>query len=146
MDQLPIIVALVVGAFFVFSYLKRHRSPAALERAAKAISSGGTMIDVRTPEEFRTGHWQGAVNIPVADLADDFDQLPGRERPVIVYCRTGSRSSVAARILKNAGFSQVMDLGPIGNTEKLPVVEVKNERRIPSGKSMKKRRHARARA
>ena len=71
---------------------------------------GVQVVDVRTPGEFAEGHIPGAVNIDVRGA--DFDRrirTLDRDRPVAVYCRSGSRSKVAASTLSEAGF-KVFDL------------------------------------
>ncbi len=73
------------------------------------------IVDVRTDDEFNARHLDGAVNIPVDELDKRLGELPDKKRPVIVYCKSGSRSAKAAAILKAAGFTQVHDLGGIGN-------------------------------
>ena len=70
------------------------------------------LIDVRTTEEFASGHIQGAVNIPVEELPQRLGEVP-QESPIVVYCRTGNRSAMAAQILVNAGYGPVFDLGGI---------------------------------
>lgn len=70
------------------------------------------LIDVRTPEEFRAGHIPGAVNISLQSLPERMATLP-KDQPLIVYCRSGARSSNAAQMLTRAGFEQVSDLGGI---------------------------------
>ena len=75
-------------------------------------SQAGFLIDVRTPEEFATGHIPGSINIPVNELASRLTEVP-QDQPVIVYCRSGNRSATAARILVDAGFGPVYDLGGI---------------------------------
>lgn len=69
------------------------------------------VLDVRTPGEFAQGHLQGAVLIPIQDLQRRLAELaPHKEEPVFVYCRTGNRSTVAARLMLDAGFEQVINL------------------------------------
>ena len=70
------------------------------------------LIDVRTPEEFASGHIQNAVNISVETLQARLDEVPGGT-PVVVYCRSGNRSASAAQILTENGYQQVYDLGGI---------------------------------
>ena len=70
------------------------------------------LIDVRTPEEFASGHIQNAVNISVETLPARLDEVPGGT-PVVVYCRSGNRSASAAQILTENGYQQVYDLGGI---------------------------------
>jgi rhodanese-related sulfurtransferase len=70
-----------------------------------------TIIDIRTPREFQQGYIEGAININYYDktfLAQvaKFD----KNKPIYIYCRSGSRTSSAARKLNKLGFSEVNDL------------------------------------
>lgn len=68
------------------------------------------VLDVRSPEEFdgELGHVDGAVNVPVEQLAGRLDELaPWTERPVAIVCRTDRRSAKAAQILERSGFADV---------------------------------------
>ena len=71
---------------------------------------GAVLLDVRTPEEFRTGHVPGAVNLPLDRLAEG--NLP-QDRPVFAYCLSGARSAQACAWLKRRGYEAV-NLGGIG--------------------------------
>lgn len=86
-------------------------------KAARALvkDQKALILDVRTDDEFNARHLDGAVNIPAEDLQKRIAELPDKKRPVIVYCKSGGRSAKAAEILKAAGFTQVHDLGGIGN-------------------------------
>ena len=68
--------------------------------------------DVRTPAEYAAGHIPGAHNIPLDRLEEKLNNLPSNGYPVIVYCRSGRRSAMAAELLAQAG-RQVYDLGSI---------------------------------
>lgn len=70
------------------------------------------LIDVRTPEEFNSGHIAGAVNIPVEVIASRLAEIPSNI-PVVVYCRSGNRSATAATILSENDYSEIYDLGGI---------------------------------
>lgn len=70
------------------------------------------LVDVRTPQEFNSGYIEGAVNIPLQNLTQRLDEIPA-DQPVVLYCRSGNRSSTAARMLTNAGYDQVYDLGGV---------------------------------
>ena len=70
------------------------------------------LLDVRTPEEFASGHLDGAANISVQTLAQRLADVP-RDQPIVVYCRSGNRSAQAAQILAQAGYTNVYDLGGI---------------------------------
>lgn len=71
-----------------------------------------TLVDVRTADEFRSGYIPGAVNISLQELSQKLDKIP-KDKPVIVYCRSGNRSAYAAQTLLKAGYADVMDLGGI---------------------------------
>jgi phage shock protein E len=69
------------------------------------------VLDVRTPEEYAAGHLEGARNLPLADaFAAAVEDLP-REGSYVLYCRTGNRSAQAAKIMADAGFTDVADAG-----------------------------------
>lgn len=71
------------------------------------------LVDVRTPQEFASGHLLGAVNIPLSELRDNLaawvPRLP-KDVPLILQCKSGVRSAEAARLLLEAGFKNVLDL------------------------------------
>jgi rhodanese-related sulfurtransferase len=83
------------------------------DEAHALVAAGAALIDVRTPDEYAAGALEGAVNVPLDELAGRLDELD-RSVPVVVYCRSGSRSSQAAAILCDAGFT-VYDLGAMTN-------------------------------
>jgi len=71
----------------------------------------GTVIDVRTPEEFSEGHYLNAINIPldeVAQLINEFKEMP---KPIVAYYRTGNRSGNAVAILKKNGINDALNAG-----------------------------------
>lgn len=84
------------------------------DQARRLVGEGARLVDVRTPEEFADGHLPGAINIPVQDLERRIDELGPKERPIVLYCRSGMRSGRAARQLSSAGFVAVHNLGSIG--------------------------------
>ncbi len=67
-------------------------------------------LDVRTDDEYNSGHIKGAVHIPVSELQGRLDEL-AKEGPIIVYCKSGTRSARAAGILVENGFAQIYDMG-----------------------------------
>jgi rhodanese-related sulfurtransferase len=70
------------------------------------------LLDVRSVDEYKSGHIGGALLIPVSELEGRLGELP-ESRPVIVYCKSGVRSSNAAGILIDNGFKDVYDMGGI---------------------------------
>ena len=71
---------------------------------ATPIAERPFLLDVRTPQEFASGHIPGAVNVPVDDLRSRLGELP-RDRVIAAYCQVGQRGYLATRILLQAGFS-----------------------------------------
>jgi phage shock protein E len=69
------------------------------------------ILDVRTLEEYSSGHVPGAINVPYDQVADRVEEFAAfRDADVVVYCQSGKRASMAAADLKAAGFSRVLDL------------------------------------
>lgn len=65
-----------------------------------------TLLDVRGASEFAAGHIPGAINIPVGYLPRDINDLPAN-KPVIVYCQSGMRASIASSVLQNLGRTNI---------------------------------------
>jgi len=74
------------------------------------IKAGAKVVDVRSPGEFQSGAYPGAVNIPVQELERRLGELP-KDRPIVVYCASGGRSASAERLLRARGFADVVNGG-----------------------------------
>ena len=68
-----------------------------------AIKRGGTVVDVRTPQEFAQGHLDGSKNYPLDNLSSHIEKLKKLE-PLILVCSSGMRSGSANKMLKNKGL------------------------------------------
>lgn len=69
------------------------------------------ILDVRTVKEYNQGHVPGAVNLSHDQIADQIEKLlPRKDKPIVVYCRSGYRAGKAAEILIDNGFTQVKHL------------------------------------
>jgi rhodanese-related sulfurtransferase len=69
------------------------------------------IIDVRTKEEYDLGHIEGAILIPYDQISTKLDELEGyKNKPILVYCRTKNRSSVAIDVLKENGFTNLYQM------------------------------------
>ncbi len=75
------------------------------------IKAGAKIIDVRSVGEFQDESYPGAVNIPLNVLPAKLDDLGAKESPIILYCASGARSAQAARLLKQAGYIDVVNAG-----------------------------------
>ncbi len=81
------------------------------EEAHAKVADGATLLDVRSPAEFKSGHIKGAINIPVQELEGRLGEVP-KGAEVVVYCRSGARSSRAAGVLNKNGYT-AHNLGPM---------------------------------
>jgi hydroxyacylglutathione hydrolase len=79
---------------------------------AERLRSGAalTIVDVRTDAEWRDGHVDGSVNVPLAHLVERIAEVP-RDHAVATICESGNRSAIAASILARAGFGLAVDVG-----------------------------------
>jgi rhodanese-related sulfurtransferase len=100
------------GVIEAVSYQAAQYSEVTAAEAAAFIANRQPLIlDVRTEREFAGGHLEGAVLIPVQALQGRLAELASRKQePVLVYCASGNRSTVAAKLLIDAGFQQVTNL------------------------------------
>jgi hydroxyacylglutathione hydrolase len=85
------------------------RLGAALAAERLASTARPLPVDVRTPPEHASGHVAGSVNVPLTRFAARLRDLP-KDRPLIVYCAGGYRSSIAASLLQREGFSDVSEI------------------------------------
>jgi rhodanese-related sulfurtransferase len=125
-----------IGSIFLFAvYLALGRksenivSPSAAYKLLQS-DSGIVILDVRTPEEYKseTGHLANAILLPVRELEGRIDELQKYKNNVLlVYCRTGHRSTTAAAILKKHGYNVRNMEGGITrwNAEHLPTMKEK---------------------
>jgi rhodanese-related sulfurtransferase len=74
------------------------------------MQKGAIILDVRTKNEFQSGHIKGAVNIPVQTLGSNLSKLK-KDRPIITCCASGMRSASAKSILQSNGFNEVYNGG-----------------------------------
>jgi rhodanese-related sulfurtransferase len=124
--------AVVVLALVVFAVVGCNRAPSAKSDSPVVTTKTGVVelppeqvrpaveaayaqfIDVRTPEEYASGHAYRAKNIPLDQLSANLDKLEKNE-PVYLICHSGNRSRKAAQILVDAGFPQAISIA--GGTE-----------------------------
>lgn len=125
MDKWGVWVAIAVAVGFVLWWRSnagpssdpnqppQHNTRIHGSQARQLVQEGATLLDVRTPGEFSSGHVEGALNISVQSLDQRVGELGDKEKPVVVYCRSGQRSRSAMGFLISQGFTRVYDLGPM---------------------------------
>ncbi len=89
------------------------------DRLIKKYLPVATIVDVRTVGEYEERHLPGAINIPVDILAGQLQQLGAVDEPIILYCRSGARSQRANQILRDMGYTKVVNGGSLTKMEEL---------------------------
>ena len=108
-----IVVAVIVVFFIVVGILNKRGVVIVNGESAKKLIDKGNMkiIDVRTPEEFKGGHINGALLIPVSEIKNRINELASmKDSELLVYCHSGGRSSAASQILRKQGFTKIHNL------------------------------------
>lgn len=77
---------------------------------SELIENGAVIVDVRTPQEYRSGNIRGSLNIPLDQLKGNLKKIK-KDKPVIVCCASGMRSGAAKGVLQSNGFTQVYNAG-----------------------------------
>lgn len=116
-------VLLVLGVFVVLSKRKLAASAGNSAAIKEKIQQGATTIDIRTPSEYESGHHGGAKNIPLQELKDRLAEVgdSDKNKAIVVYCASGMRSTKAAKILTDAGFTDVTIAGLLKKLEQYKV-------------------------
>jgi rhodanese-related sulfurtransferase len=87
------------------------------EEARKLIDEGAQLVDVRADHEWNAGRISGAAHVPLPELPQRLGEID-KDRPVVVYCRGGNRSSMATEALTDAGYDAVkLSEGIVGWSE-----------------------------
>lgn len=86
-------------------------SPAQVREQVAAEAQSLVILDVRSEEEYADGHVPGALHIPHDELAARLTELEtSKDKPIVVYCRSGKRAAKALTILHEAGFTRLLHL------------------------------------
>lgn len=105
----PVTVVLVI---FVAYILINKLLQVSAQKARELIDQGAVIVDVRTPQEFAGGSVKNAINLPLDNIAElARKNIPEKEKPILVFCLSGTRSSMARSILRRSGYKNVFNLG-----------------------------------
>lgn len=106
------VLSYVVPAVLIVGFIALKRlGQIKPEDARRMVQEGAVLVDVRSAGEFSSGHLPGALNVPLQELGARVGKLGSRDKPVILYCASGTRSSMARGVLKRLGFTQAHNLG-----------------------------------
>ncbi|MDO4906230.1 rhodanese-like domain-containing protein [Neisseria sp.] len=104
--------AALAAAFAAAAPSAAPNSSTAAQSAVRPAKAAGIWIDVRSPEEYRQGHLQGALNIPADKIGAEIAAAsPDKNAPVNLYCRSGRRAEAALQVLKKMGYTNVTNHG-----------------------------------
>lgn len=129
---------LLAGVLVLAGSLQPHFAHAAdakpravdVKQGKSMAEQGALLLDVREPQEYQQGHAPNSRLLPLAQLNSRIAELDAyRDKPVVVICRSGRRSAQAAEILRQAGFTQVVNVeGGMNDWEAagLPIVKGRN--------------------
>ncbi len=71
------------------------------------------LIDVRTEDEYKSGHIDGSINIPLHNISNVQNRVKEQNTPIFIHCLSGARSAKAASALKTMGYTNVTNIGGI---------------------------------
>jgi phage shock protein E len=104
-----IILVIILVILIIYLNVSKRRS---MEKVFSVDPSQLLIIDVRSEEEFNSGHFSSAINIPHDQIASRLDELkPHSQKGIVLYCQSGARAVAAERVLKSNGFTKVINAG-----------------------------------
>jgi rhodanese-related sulfurtransferase len=108
----PFSLGQMSGDITVIEYRQPNYREVTAKEAAKLIKNIQPLIlDVRTSGEYKRGHLKKAVLIPVQELQSRYKEISGyKNQDILIYCATGNRSTVAAKILIDKGFKRIFNM------------------------------------
>ena len=83
------------------------------------------IVDVRTPQEYQASNIEGSINIEWQNISDVSNLVKTKKDKIILYCRSGNRSGKALKILKENGYTNVINAGSVSNASKILNLKVK---------------------
>ena len=107
---LALVIALIIGNE-IFRYVRGTTSVGVGEALRLHNHEDAAVLDIREINEYREGHIPAARSVPLATLKDKLAELKvPKDRPIIVYCRSGTRSPTATSMLRKNGFERAFNL------------------------------------
>jgi phage shock protein E len=94
----------------MFEFIKNIFAPKDNTKLIEAVANGALLVDVRSPQEFASGHVPGSINIPLDRIATSTDTFK-EAKQIVVFCRSGNRSAAAKGLLNHKGFDNVINGG-----------------------------------
>lgn len=112
MKRFTAISALLLGLLLTTGCLQQNGEVSVESQAWTLIEKGALLVDVRTEQEYSQGHLDNAMLIPHDQIASRISELGSdKERQIVLYCRSGGRAGKAEQVLRENGFSNVLNAG-----------------------------------
>jgi rhodanese-related sulfurtransferase len=105
---------LIITAIVMFNLFSNLFATTEDNQLSELVKKGAFLVDVRTPDEFADSHVPGSINIPLDKISSQLARFKGKEN-IVVFCRSGNRSSQAKSILERNGFKNVINGGTYMN-------------------------------
>lgn len=97
------------GGYIASNLLSGDFEQVNVDKVRELVENKEFIVDVREIREYENGHIKGAINIPLSELRERYNEIP-KDRKVYLHCRTGQRSYNAAMALQNLGFDNVINI------------------------------------
>lgn len=112
MKKLLSIILILLSTFFVVNITCYAADKITSDEAWKKIKAGALLVDVRSADEFASGHVEGALNIPYDKINEHLSELGNdKTREIVLYCHSGRRAGIAQSTLITSGYTQVFNAG-----------------------------------
>lgn len=111
---IAVLLLLVIGCTKKQDDKSRNTDTTISSAASSNSDSSETILvfDVRTAQEYSSGHIKEAINIPYTEIANKIEKYAGdKDQKILLYCLSGSRSGIALNTLKNLGYTNVENIG-----------------------------------
>ena len=107
---------IILVLFFMACDSSNANGPQGQARVKQLIENGALVGDVRTQQEYDSGHFPNALHIPVAAIPQRLDEFgTDKDRPIVLYCLSGARSGQAKAFLEAKGYRNVVNAGGIND-------------------------------
>lgn len=105
---------ILMTLFLAYFLARTFKMSSVKKKLPKLLKEGALVVDVRSPAEYKTGHIEGSINIPLQEISNRYGELD-QSKTILLCCASGGRSAVATNILKSKGFLHVHNVGGWSN-------------------------------
>jgi phage shock protein E len=115
---------LIIAAVVVVIFLLKKAGQISARDAQEYLKEGALVIDVRSRDEFSSGHLAVAINIPLDEIEATVPiRVNDKNRLLLLHCQSGMRSAVAVKKLKSLGYTKAFNLGSLSRAKEIVETE-----------------------